>query len=47
MSVDYVRGMTVKKFCKYGESGSVEHLLFLFVFKYFSHLLSLTFCPPM
>ena len=29
--VDYVRKMTVKKSCKYGEHGSFEHLLFLCV----------------
>ena len=28
--VDYVREMTVKKSCKYGEYGSFEHLLILF-----------------
>ena len=27
--VDYVREMTAKKSCKYGEYGSFEHLLFL------------------
>ena len=27
--VDYVREVTVKKTCKYGEYGSFEHLLFL------------------
>ena len=30
MVADYVRGMTAKKSCKYGEYGSFEHLLFLF-----------------
>ena len=30
--VDYVRKMTVKKSCKYGEYGSFEHSLFLFSF---------------
>ena len=29
LMVDYVKKMTVKKFCKYGEYGSFEHLLFL------------------
>ena len=28
--VDYVREITVKKSCKYGEYGSFEHLLSLF-----------------
>ena len=28
--VDYVREMTLKKSCKYGEYGSFEHLLLLF-----------------
>ena len=27
--VGYVREMTSKKFCKYGENGSFDHLLFL------------------
>ena len=30
--VDYVREMTVKKSCEYGNYGSFEHLLFLFQF---------------
>ena len=30
MMVDYVREMTVKKSCKYGQYGSFVHLLFLF-----------------
>ena len=30
--VDCVRKMTVKKSCKYGEYGSFEHLLFMFLF---------------
>ena len=29
MMVDYVIEMTVKKSCKYGEHGSLEHLLLL------------------
>ena len=29
--VDYVREMTVKKSCKYGEYGLFEQLLFLFL----------------
>ena len=29
VTVDYVRKMTVKKSCKYGEYGSLEHLLIL------------------
>ena len=29
--VDYVREMTAEKSCKYGEHGSREHLLFLFL----------------
>ena len=29
--VDYVRKMTVKKSCKYGDYGSFEYLLLLFV----------------
>ena len=29
MMVDYVREMTVKKSCKYGEYGSFEHLVLL------------------
>ena len=29
--VDYVREVTVKKFCKYGEFESFEHLLFLLI----------------
>ena len=29
MIVDFVKEMTVKKSCKYGEYGSFEHLLFL------------------
>ena len=29
--VDYVRKMAAKKSCKYGEYGSFEHLLFLFI----------------
>ena len=32
--VGYVREMTVKKFCKYGEYKSFEHLLFLFIYLY-------------
>ena len=28
--VDYVRDMTVKKSCKCGKGGSIEHLLFLY-----------------
>ena len=31
MMVDYVRYMTVKKSCKYGECGLFEHLPFLLV----------------
>ena len=31
MMVDDVREMALKKSCKYGEYGSFEHLLFLFV----------------
>ena len=34
--VDYVREMTVKKSCKYGEYGSFEHLIFVFVFCFWS-----------
>ena len=30
MMVDYVKEMSVKKSCKYGEYGLSEHLLFLF-----------------
>ena len=30
VTVDYVREMTVKKSCKCGENGSLEHLSFLF-----------------
>ena len=29
--VDYVREMILKKSCKFGDCGSFEHLLFLFV----------------
>ena len=29
--VDYIRGINVKESLKYGEYGSFEHLLFLFV----------------
>ena len=29
--VEYVKNMTMKKFCKYGEYGLFEHLLFLFI----------------
>ena len=32
--VDYVRKMIVKKFCKYGEYGSFERWLLMFVFSY-------------
>ena len=37
--VDYVREMTVKKSCKYGEYGSFEDLLFLFTFSQSSQLI--------
>ena len=32
LMVEYVKKMTVKKSCKYGENGLFEHLLFLFLF---------------
>ena len=41
MIVDCVREMTVKKFCKYGEYGSFEHLLF------FSSCLVIILCRNM
>ena len=37
--VDFIREMTVKKSCKYGDYGSFEHLLFLFVVTVFDVLL--------
>ena len=35
VTVDYLREMTVKKSCKYGEYGSFEHLHFLFSFYFY------------
>ena len=41
MMVDYVREMTVRRSCKYGEYGSLKHMLFL-LSSFLSFLLSLS-----